>query len=109
MADLIDKNAAISIFIEGDGDDEFTNGYNFAVDEYRNKIAAIHATNRWIPVSERLPEKQCRCLVTSESGKISIQTFLFSLTYGVEPYFSGCEKVIAWMPMPDAYKPPEKE
>ena len=91
MADLIERDAALWITAET------------GALETQRRIKELPAANRWIPVSERLPEKQCRCLVTSESGKISIQTFLFSLTYGVEPYFSGCEKVIAWMPMPDAY------
>ena len=39
MDELIDK--VISLFIEGDGDDEFTRGYNFAVEEYREKIAKL--------------------------------------------------------------------
>lgn len=33
MAEYIDKKQAIDKFIEGDGDDEFTEGYNFAVYE----------------------------------------------------------------------------
>ena len=39
MRKLIDKDAALSVFVEGDGDDDFTTGYNWAVDEYRQKIA----------------------------------------------------------------------
>ena len=66
-----------------------------------------HTVNRWVSCNDRLPEKQGRYLVSLESGQIAIREFLFSLTYGVEPYFSGCEKVIAWMPMPDAYESPE--
>lgn len=56
MAEYLKKDKAIDIFIEGDGDDEFTEGYNFAVNEYREKIRAIPATEvqpvkhgRWIP------------------------------------------------------------
>lgn len=56
MADLIERSVALSKFIEGDGDDDFTDAYNFAVGEYRRKIAEIPAVNRWIPCYEKLPE-----------------------------------------------------
>jgi NADH pyrophosphatase NudC (nudix superfamily) len=54
MDELIDK--VMSLFIEGDGDDEFTEGYNFAVEEYREKVKQILSTaevttvkhGRWI-------------------------------------------------------------
>jgi NADH pyrophosphatase NudC (nudix superfamily) len=45
MDEYIRKDKAIDIFIEGDGDDEFTEGYNFAVNEYREKIRAIPAAD----------------------------------------------------------------
>ena len=77
--------------------------------EIADAIWDAPAVNRWIPVEDALPEKQGRCLVTLESGQIEIRTFLFSLTQGAAPYFSGCEKVIAWMPMPDAYEPPKED
>lgn len=41
----ISKEKAVAKFIEGDGDDEFTEGYNFAVNEYREKIKAIPAAD----------------------------------------------------------------
>jgi hypothetical protein len=59
MDEYIRKDKAIDIFIEGDGDDEFTEGYNFAVNEYREKIRAIPAADvqpvkhgRWITKAE---------------------------------------------------------
>ena len=45
MAKYIDKKKAIDKFIEGDGDDEFTEGYNIAVNEYREKIKAMQAAD----------------------------------------------------------------
>ena len=55
MAEYLKKDKAIDIFIEGDGDDEFTAGYIFAVNEYREKIKAMAAEDvqpvrhgRWI-------------------------------------------------------------
>lgn len=41
MSDYIERDKALDKFIEGDGDDEFTEGYNFAVNEYRAKIKAM--------------------------------------------------------------------
>lgn len=41
MSELIDKDKTLSLFIKGDGDDEFTEGYNFAVDEYSEKITKL--------------------------------------------------------------------
>lgn len=38
MLELIDANALLKKCIEGDGDDEFTEGYNFAVQEISAKI-----------------------------------------------------------------------
>lgn len=76
-------------------------------------VNSLPTVNRWIPVSERLPEKASR--------------YLCSLYYAVPPYhmlhpendtyirdvsvqyFDGksfIASVIAWMPMPDAYEPP---
>lgn len=56
---MIEK--ALDKLIEGDGNNEFTEGYNFAVNEYREKIKAmpsadVQPINRWISVKDRLPE-----------------------------------------------------
>ena len=101
MADLIDRDKALSVFIERDGDDDFMTGYNVAVNEYRLKIAHLPTVNPWILCSERLPEKQGLYLVLSESRQMQVRSFLFSLTCGAEPYFSGCEKIVAWAPLPE--------
>lgn len=41
--DYISRDDVLRNLIEGDGDDEFTEGYNFAVNEYREKIKAMPA------------------------------------------------------------------
>lgn len=41
MNDYISKKKALAKFIEGASDDEFILGYNFAVNEYREKIKAM--------------------------------------------------------------------
>lgn len=45
MAEYIEKDIMLAKFIEGDGDDDFTTGYNFAVNEYRDKLKAMKAAD----------------------------------------------------------------
>ena len=60
MVEYIKKSTVIAKFIYGDGDDEFTIGYNFAVNEYREKIKAMQSSDvqpvkrgHWIEVTPR--------------------------------------------------------
>lgn len=73
----------------------------------------IEAEPRWIPVTERLPEKAYGCLVTVWDNNAMGDTFENLL-----PYFVGWDgdrwndaegeecpfEVIAWMKLPTAYK-----
>jgi hypothetical protein len=43
--DYISRDDVFRKLIEGDGDDEFTEGYNFAVNEHREKIKAMPAVD----------------------------------------------------------------
>ena len=47
MADYISRDDVLRKFIEGDGhdDDRFTEGYNFAVQEHREKVNKIPAAD----------------------------------------------------------------
>ena len=71
-------------------------------DALQARIAELEAQQRWIPVSERLPEGRT-VLVFKKEGSISIDT-----TYiDGGNYFwwkSGQSKVTHWMPIP---QPPE--
>lgn len=53
---------------------------------------------RWTPVTERCPEPNTRCLVTTEDGYIDIDDYYI---YGWD---DNCDTVIAWLPMPEPYK-----
>lgn len=110
MSDLIDRQSVLDIVMCYCPDDDGScSKADVDIRELLDEIENLPAASHFIPCSERLPGKQGRCLVTTESKQIEILTFLFSLTQGAAPYFSGCERVIAWMPMPDAYKLPESE
>ncbi len=66
-------------------------------------------SNRWIPCSERMPLGG-RVLATTKQGYVVDVIFVVngSQWFRNGEYFPT-DTVIAWMPMPDAYKPPESE
>lgn len=85
----------------------YNDGYEDAKKQYEQK---------WIPVSERLPEEEGKYLTTDSLGVIGITKF-FSLESEDMPldfYFWNSTKnclnryekddVIAWMPLPEGYK-----
>jgi len=65
--------------------------------------------NEWIPVSERLPEKNGSYLVqvASSDGTATI-TFMMVEHYSEDEMWLHCDnkrrKVVAWMPLPEPYK-----
>lgn len=67
------------------------------------------AVNRWIPCSEKLPHGG-RVLATTKQGYVVDVIFVLkgSQWFRNGEYFPT-DTVIAWMPMPDAYEPPEEE
>ena len=111
MDDLINRDAlGVSLFPLGKKD---------AADIYR-LIMDAPAVNRWIPCSERLPENKCGVIFTVDRGHpfvcvgyrinseregLKLQRWFDKLS-GLN--FSDYD-VKAWMPMPDAYEPPESE
>ena len=60
--------------------------------------------NGWIPVERALPEKSGRVLVSYESINDEIAVSETSYDYKRKTFWiSPC--VLAWMPLPEAYKP----
>lgn len=120
MQELIERQAALRLCKDADwkDDEDFIVGYSYAMREMAESIEELptieaEPAQNWIPVSERLPETKGR--------------YLCSLYYAVPPYhllhpendtyirdvsvqyFDGksfISSVIAWMPMPNAYEPP---
>lgn len=67
---------------------------------------------QWIPVSERLPEKSANYLVTVRwyhEDDIDINVYEYNAWHKEWNDGESCgQRVIAWMPLPEAYKPNNK-
>lgn len=107
---LIDAEKLKRRLIEGDGDDEFTEGYNCAINEimgYIDNMPTIEAEhdNSWISVEDRLPALLEKVLTYGGNGK-TLMNWLEELEDG-DFYFTCGGKIIThWMPLPT---PPESD
>lgn len=72
------------------------------IQDILRRLPSAQPEPHWIPCSERLPEKNCRCLTTNEAWG------LFEVDW--DAWIDGQwllypnEKPIAWMPMPEPYR-----
>ena len=67
------------------------------------RIAELKAAQRWIPVSERLPEANKCVLIYDAGGNMTVDILVKS--GGVETYFWLPKyRILFWMPIPE---PPE--
>ena len=90
----------------------YSNGIEF-VPIFRMKQWFAHQADipRWIPVTERLPEKECKCLVCDKDGDIEIGWFNIDYV-DEEPWFSVeyfVNPVVAWCELPEPYREGEAE
>lgn len=74
--------------------------------EWLTELQERRATDKWISVKERLPEKEGWYLVDRKERIFSIQCFFFG-TADHKPYWSGASTVYYWRPLPQ--KPEESE
>lgn len=66
-----------------------------------------NAPDCWTPVSEKLPDKNDNYLCTVDYGEDGIevmQRVYWDALGGFEKRYNKNDKVIAWMPLPEAYK-----
>lgn len=79
------------------------------IGEYEEMIKPLkREICEWIPVSERLPDKEERVLVTDsgyiEFGKLICGLFGDLWLIWVDDYWEEATKVTAWMPLPEPYR-----
>ena len=75
--------------------------YSDDVEEALNMAISALTEQQWIPVTERLPEKECFALVTVNDGAIYTD---FSLFRKDGRFIEHTGDVIAWMPLPEPYR-----
>ncbi len=61
------------------------------------ELPSAEPEQRWIPVTERLPERTGYYLVTGRQGAVNKRLYQ-------DGYWYGNWTVIAWMPLPEPYK-----
>jgi len=66
---------------------------------------------RWIPVSERLPEKNVEVLATTEWGAVTIAEMYSANDWFIHEGTTNAEtdEIATWMPLPKPYEPQESE
>lgn len=77
--------------------------------EWLTELAERRETDRWIPVSERLPENECDVLITIQYGKErcvikGYYSHTDKVWENVNRIPVGNKKVIAWKLLPEPYE-----
>lgn len=105
--DLIDRDALEPFYESGTDPKDPYADMTFIRAEH---IMNAPAVNRWIACSEELPASICRVLVTTFAGNVGIAVFNpEKKRWYKNGEFYDLRLIIAWMPMPNAYEPPESE
>ena len=78
----------------------FNEQFGILVEWLVDKTPTIEPERKWIPVSERLPEKPNMYTVTDSKG--DVVRFVFNDTESCREYWLRCAK--AWMPLPEPYR-----
>jgi hypothetical protein len=67
--------------------------------------------DKWIPVSEKLPEKNVEVLATTEWGAVTIAEMYSANDWFIHEGTTNAEadEIVAWMPLPKPFKPQESE
>jgi len=91
--DLISRAAAIDVMLAA-LDDDWESDY---AKDRMCELPSAQPEQRWVPCSERLPEKIGFYLTTTKDKAVYCD-------YWNEDNFDRTEMVIAWMPLPEPYR-----
>lgn len=103
--DFISRKATIKAMEESEW------GYLWECEQVINVVKALppaEPEQKWIPVSERLPEEETKVLVCGDTGNMEVCGGSMSTEMPGEWiwYISGWRfgEVVAWMPLPPKYE-----
>lgn len=119
MADLIDRDAAVRD-CEAMMREDMKKGFPkdaILFGTIAGYLKNLPAVNRWIPCSERMPENGERVLVRFRNGTVHIAVWYgdfdekgaWKVTSQFPTKLYRTTTIPHWMPLPDAYEPPESE
>ena len=69
-------------------------------------LPSVQPQQRWIPISERLPEPYQECLFTVEAFRWEYEPITYKV---IQKAYGGETNIIAWMPLPEPYKVEREE
>lgn len=110
--DAISRNAMLDYqqYLHG----KMSNEENHKLWEFIKDLPSVTSIQKWIPVSERLPEprKLVVCYITTGATETYFIAFWNDIQKAWEEGIGGCRllerdlgyEVIAWMPLPEPYK-----
>ena len=75
--------------------------------ELGRKSTVTKEKTRWVPVSERLPEKGKQVLCCNRQGSVFTSAITFEV--GNMVAFGQHTNIIAWMPLPEPYRAESEE
>lgn len=80
--------------------------YTNEVREIIKDLPPVTPTQKWVPVSERLPEKNVEVLATTEWGAVTIAEMYSANDWFIHEGTTNAEtdEIVAWMPLPAPYK-----
>lgn len=103
LTEQIENNLVLTVQKEIGWDidkEELLKALQYDRDQYFKGYHDGRLANRWVPVSERLPESNGYYLVTEKSGRVC--TYVFHKEGNSEEYWKRC--TVAWMLLPQPYK-----
>lgn len=100
MDDLISRQAAIEEYASWTPIDEYERRISKAIIDTLEKLPKAQ---RWIPVTERLPEDDRKVLCQTVTKK-GIVNFVIGYHYGGGWACGMNSNVVAWMPLPEPWK-----
>lgn len=107
MSDLISRQAALDAIQQRAN--KFDSVYSafweglIIAQDIVSKIPSAYPEQRWIPVTEAIPEEGKWVLVTTNKGNMRV-TYLTDVNYWV---YIGSEGVTAWMLLPEPWRSEE--